>query len=665
MKLDSLKYGKVDGNKDERVVKKQAEKKTAPTTRPTPLPKTELPSDYTKPEGKIDVRILFILSGGEDRERNYFKMLKDDQKLERIKVAFASKKGQGLNPTQLLEVAKMTIGTKRFIAEDTSFRFEEANGDIIYLLQDIDEFELEIRRLETEKQHDCLRWIYSNPAFEMWLYYHHFSNPLPELKDAVGKTPAERSRWLKNYLPEIIKGGVKTTKAIAQMRTAIENSKANYKEERNLPCLFSTGMHVLAEDILDTMGNEFDQMLERKAAFNKAMREKFKKPIVKGVRYDGVKIRELIADFTEWANNHPLMLPHTHSINTNGAYFFDNRAFPLSYKFEKAVLNDDSGVSMPINMDALFMEDIQNEIYHFYQVLFIQNSPIVSYTIDFSQIKNVIDMMGLDNRYAILSSFHLNTYDTLYGGEPLQETGWGYTYKDVPIYKTPARGRFMIIMRKEYLPKADFKQYEGENTEFEQIDGKNLIYSNIHKMKDLGEHYGLSVMRVVKFQLPQKGSFRFIKLNIVDYAKEKSEFNKMSKADTVNLQYQEGDFVTYHDQVHEILSISKGGEITLSYKGETVYLNEIAPVKIDGIHDANIYYDPIVAAFTVAPDEPIPSVTVNEQYYMESFKNDLLEEGGTLFEKVANCHFSYVHELQHWLLETQGQSGLKLKWHIE
>ena len=195
-------------------------------------------------------------------------MLKDDHRLKRIKVAFASKKGQGLNPTQLLEVANKSVDSKIFVTEEASYRFEKKNGDIIYLLQDIDQFEPEIRRLTKKEQPDCLRWIYSNPAFEMWLYYHYFDNPLPQLKDAIEKTLEERSQWLKSYLPRIIDGGVKTTKAIAQIRIAVGNSKANYREENNLPVLFSTMMHMLAEDMLDTMGNEYDEMLERRAAYN-------------------------------------------------------------------------------------------------------------------------------------------------------------------------------------------------------------------------------------------------------------------------------------------------------------------------------------------------------------------------------------------------------------
>lgn len=662
MKLDDLKYGKDNGNREEKAVEKIVETKPTPSiSKPTRLPSIALSSDYTKPEGEIDVRILFILSGGEDREHNYFKMLKDDNHLEKIKVAFASKEGQGLNPTQLLEAAKNSIDSKKFTTKEVTYRFEKDNGDIIYLLQDIDQFEQEIRTLAAYEQSDCLRWIYSNPAFEMWLYYHYFNDPLPNLKGAIGKTTAERSKWLKGYLPKIIKGGVKTTKAINQIRTAIDNSKANYQEERGLPSLFSTQMHVLAEDILDTMGDEFDKMLERKAAFNKTKMEKFRKPIVKSIRYDGEKIRSLISAFSKWADSHPLRLPHTETDEGNGSWYYDNRAFPVNYKLEKAYLDDNSGETMPVNTDELFMVNIQNEIYHFYHILFIQNSPIASYTIDFSEIKDMIDLLGLDRDYSILSSFHLDTFDSLYGGDSLYETEWGYMYKDVEIHNIPIRGRFMILMRKEYLPKADFKPYEGVSFDYEQIDAKNLIYSNIHHMKDLGDFYGLSVMRAVKFQLPQKGSFRFIKLNIVDYAKEKSELNKMSKSDAIKLLYQEGDLVKYENNVHQLLMISKEGEIKLSDVIEMVTLNNITPVIIDGVQDANIYYDPIVAASFIAPGETPPVHRTDYSYYLEHFKRNTFEgKEGTLYDLCMSKKFRYVHEIQHWLRDMYGWDRLMI-----
>ena len=678
MKLDGLKYGKEDGSREERFVERKDSKKISSASKSAPLPYVELPSDYTKPEGELDTRILFILSGGTDREKNYFKMLKDDHNLERIKVAFASKKGQGLNPSQLLEVANKSVDSKKFVAEDASYRFENKNGDIIYLLQDIDEFEAEIRGLAKDRQPECLRWIVSNPAFEMWLYYHYYDNPLPKLKEATEKTTAERSRWLKGYLPSIIKGGVRTTKAIAQMRTAIENSKSNYKEEEGLPSLFSTQMHLLAEDILDTMGEEFDQMLERKAAFNKAMREKFRKPIVKSIRYDGEKIKRLISDFSEWADSHPLWLPRIMDVGDEGSHYFDNRAFPVSYKLEKAYLDDDSGKSMPINTDELFMENIQNEIYHFYQILFIQNNPIASYTIDFSEIKDVIDLLGLDNQYAILSSFHLSTFDSLYGGDPLQETDRGYLYKDVELYKTPAHGRFMIIMRKEYLPKADFKRYEGDNTEFELIDEKNFIYSNIHRMKDLGDSYGLAVMRVVKFQMPPKESFRFIKLDIVDYQKDKSEIGKMGKGDIIGLEYEYGDLVRIkddyrnrysslykHDSMFSVSKVNKDGTVILDTIERPVCFEHIEPIPINGSDDRDIYYDPFIAASFIGSDGLKSALTTDYSYYLEHFKRNTFEgEEETLYDKCMKQKFRYVHEVQHWLRDIYGWDRLFVKYKI-
>lgn len=659
MKLDNLKYGKDNGSWN--YLKGHDLQNQKPVEPHVSLPSIQLPSDYTKPEGEIDVRMLFILSGGEDREYNYFKMLKDDQKLRRIKVAFASKKGQGMNPTQLLDAAKYSVKNKKFTTSEATYRFEEDNGDIIYLLQDIDEFEQEIQKLATKEQPYCLRWVYSNPAFEMWLYYHYFEEPLPNLKDAIDKTPAKRSKWLKKHLNEIIRGGVNTTKAIKMIRTAVVNSKANYQETAGLPSLFSTQMYMLAEDILNTMGDEFDKMLDRKAEFNRRMMKKFSKPMVKSIRYDGNKIRSLIDDLSKWANRHPLRLPNTEIVGENGSHYFDNKAFPVSYKIVKAYLDDESDEPMPIDQAELFMEKIQEEIYHFYHILFIQNSPIYSYTIDFSEIKDTIELLGLDSNYAILSSFHLHTFDALYGGEPLVVTDWGYKYKDIKIHLIPARGRFMIIMRKDYLPKADFKPYEGDNPEFEQIDDKNFIYSNIHRMKELVDYYGLSVMRTVRFQLPQKGSFRFIKLNIEDHTNGTSELNKMSRANAVNLQYQEEDFVMYKDKIKMIIGILEDGEIKLHDTEELVGIDDISPVRINGVLDADIYYDPIVAAFMVDPDEAIPYITVDDRYYMESFKKEILEDGARLYDKVANCHFAYVHELQHWLLKTTGQSGLKIK----
>lgn len=53
-------------------------------------------TDYTKGAPYKSTRIIFILSGGSKREKDYFRPLKTDEQIHSVKVAFRSKEGQGL-----------------------------------------------------------------------------------------------------------------------------------------------------------------------------------------------------------------------------------------------------------------------------------------------------------------------------------------------------------------------------------------------------------------------------------------------------------------------------------------------------------------------------------------------------------------------------------------
>ena len=95
--------------------------------------------------------------------------MRSDSNIRSIKIAFRSKEGQGLKPYELKGLAEEFLNSKRFITEDNnSFKIEE--GDILYLLQDVDEFADEIKgylsNIDTQLP---LQWIVSNPSFEIWL----------------------------------------------------------------------------------------------------------------------------------------------------------------------------------------------------------------------------------------------------------------------------------------------------------------------------------------------------------------------------------------------------------------------------------------------------------------------------------------------------------------
>jgi hypothetical protein len=108
----------------------------------------------------------------------------------------------------------------------------------------------------------------------------------------------------------------------------------------------------------------------------------------------------------------------------------------------------------------------------------------------------------------------------------------------------------------------------------------------------------------------------------------------------------------YSNNIFEIEEITKDNENLLKYKlyGIDDYLSEdfIEAIPIDGVHDIDIYYVPIVAGSFNPSSKPQSSIRSYKTYYMDSFKNDKFHDK-TLDEllKDANCRF--VHEVQHYL----------------
>lgn len=261
MDLNRLKYGKAQGEKDVSI----------PTGTALPVAHErqfsvngDLPAgNYAKGEPFIETKMLFVISGGSKREKDYFKQLQKDKNITRLKLAFRSKDGQGLVPKQMNDLAMEFVDSGRFKSEDGTFFINI--DDVIYLLQDTDEFEPDIRGIFKSGIVSQTQWIVSNPSFEIWLFYHRYTSPDGLLDEGVSKPLNERSQWLKRRLDTLVPGGINPIKAFDDIRKAIQNSKANYNETDGLPGLYATQMHQLADDILKILGTEFDAMMKRKA----------------------------------------------------------------------------------------------------------------------------------------------------------------------------------------------------------------------------------------------------------------------------------------------------------------------------------------------------------------------------------------------------------------
>lgn len=96
------------------------------------------------------------------------------------------------------------------------------------------------------------------------------------------------------------------------------------------------------------------------------------------------------------------------------------------------------------------------------------------------------------------------------------------------------------------------------------------------------------------------------------------------------------------------ISQIKGETVILRYYDEVFMMNEILPVKINGIEDKDVYYDPIVAASVVLPGEVVPHCHRDaDNYYLDDLKNINMSDGRSYYETIHNDCFSYVHEIQH------------------
>lgn len=120
----------------------------------------------------------------------------------------------------------------------------------------------------------------------------------------------------------------------------------------------------------------------------------------------------------------------------------------------------------------------------------------------------------------------------------------------------------------------------------------------------------------------------------------------------------------FKDNAFEINAIKEDGMVSLMEQDELVSLSDLLPMPINKKHAGNIYYDPIIAASVIGPDDEIPVHSTDYTYFMDAFKKAAEEDGTTLYELVDKQGFKYVHEVQHWLRKRYGTDDLKIHHQI-
>ena len=231
---------------------------------------SKIPSAYQKPEGVLSSNLVFVLSGGEKREKDFLRELIKQRRLHSLRVVFMSEKGQGLQPYQMNAKWSEIQEKGAFAIEGRTFHLDAM--DEVFLLSDVDEFYDQLVKIRKETSAECRgRWIISNPCFEIWLYYCYLNDPEHDLAQLTSMTVAERSQALKSLGHTLVPGGLNPCLAFELMPVGIENSKAHYSEDENaIPILFATQMYEMAQYIIDTLNekaNEYTEFVKHKKEF--------------------------------------------------------------------------------------------------------------------------------------------------------------------------------------------------------------------------------------------------------------------------------------------------------------------------------------------------------------------------------------------------------------
>ena len=274
MDLSHLKYQKSQsGNKELKSVDRKKVRQESSGLNSGRIPVFK--STYLKKEGNRSSALVFVLSGGTTRERDFLKMLINQTYLHSLRVLFLSKEGQGLQPYQMEEMWRIIQKNGYILINGQTYHLVEM--DKVYLLSDVDEFYSQLEKiLKSHSDHNLGEWIISNPCIEMWLYY-CFKNDLDnDLKDLVSLSTAERSQKLKEMGNSLVPGGLNPLKAFLRMPEGIVNSKSHFVlDENGIPVLFATQMHLFAEYIVQTLNihhKEYDEYIQYKKTLDTEMK---------------------------------------------------------------------------------------------------------------------------------------------------------------------------------------------------------------------------------------------------------------------------------------------------------------------------------------------------------------------------------------------------------
>lgn len=203
-----------------------------------------------------EAKSIYIFCEGAKREYQYFLYFREMDSRVNIEV-YHLHPHQNNSPLGLLNIAKNCI----IPAEDNpnpKYRFQQ--NDEVWIILDVDEDRTNSRKLQVEEvirfcnQNTDWEVLQSNPCFEVWLYYHLFS----ERKEFVGD---DKCKAWKKFVNASFTGGFDSRRHPVYIQRAVTNSKLNFRKTKGKPEKGCTEVYKLGESMVELLKEKLEKAL--------------------------------------------------------------------------------------------------------------------------------------------------------------------------------------------------------------------------------------------------------------------------------------------------------------------------------------------------------------------------------------------------------------------
>lgn len=207
---------------------------------------------YTKVDAFKNAKKIYIICEGEKREIDYFNFFTGlVSNIEIITIANDNGKS---DPVKLKEKAERCL-------QNQSISLSMEFMDELWFIIDTDRWNEQhkidaLRDFVHEKNKTYRGWFVaqSNPAFEIWLYY-HFYEEKPEEKEVAAAVS------FKEFVAKRIKGGFDSRTMPLKIQQARLNAEKNHATEHGQPVKYATEVFNLAEQIIYFTKKQLDDCL--------------------------------------------------------------------------------------------------------------------------------------------------------------------------------------------------------------------------------------------------------------------------------------------------------------------------------------------------------------------------------------------------------------------